>query len=129
MKQSLLGIVLLGAASIAASRDRLPAGADAGASASAGAKTVAVENLKLHGASDEGNLEGDAVDCNVIIFLSPSHAMDTSRRYPVVYALHSYPIGAEQWMREIHAPQTVKSAFAQWGPRDDRGALGCKEYS
>jgi enterochelin esterase-like enzyme len=30
-----------------------------------------------------------------------------------VYALHGYSIGAEQWSREIHVPQTIEGAFAQ----------------
>ena len=36
-----------------------------------------------------------------------------NRRYPVVYALHGYSIGAEQWSQEIHVPQTIEGAFAQ----------------
>jgi S-formylglutathione hydrolase FrmB len=78
-----------------------------------GAKPVTVEHIKVHGASLEGNLEGDAVDRDVIVFLPPGYATDTSRRYPVVYALHGYSIGAEQWTHEIHVPQTVEGAFAQ----------------
>jgi S-formylglutathione hydrolase FrmB len=31
----------------------------------------------------------------------------------VVYALHGYSIGAEQWASEIHVPQTIEGAFAQ----------------
>jgi enterochelin esterase-like enzyme len=30
-----------------------------------------------------------------------------------VYTLHGYSIGAEQWSREIHVPQTIEGAFAQ----------------
>lgn len=78
-----------------------------------GAKPVTVEHIKVHGASLEGNLEGDAVDREVIVMLPPSYAKDTTRRYPVVYALHGYSIGAEQWTHEIHVPQTVEGAFAQ----------------
>jgi len=79
----------------------------------AGAKPVAVEHIKVHGTSLEGNLEGDAVDRDVIVFLPPSYAKDKHRRYPVVYALHGYSIGAEQWTHEIHVPQTIEGAFAQ----------------
>ena len=79
----------------------------------AGAKPVAVERIKIHGAALEGNLEGNAVDRDVIVFLPPSYAREKSRRYPVVYALHGYSIGAEQWSREIHVPQTIEGAFAQ----------------
>jgi S-formylglutathione hydrolase FrmB len=31
----------------------------------------------------------------------------------VVYALHGYSIGAEQWAHEIHVPQVIEGAFAQ----------------
>ncbi len=78
-----------------------------------GARQVTVEHIKIHSASLEGNLEGDAVDRDVIVFLPPSYSKDTHRRYPVVYALHGYSIGAEQWTQEIHVPQTIEGAFAQ----------------
>lgn len=77
-----------------------------------GAKPVTVEHVKVHGASLEGNLEGDAVDRDVIVFLPPSYFKDKHRRFPVVYALHGYSIGAEQWTHEIHVPQTIEGAFA-----------------
>jgi enterochelin esterase-like enzyme len=78
-----------------------------------GARPVTVEHIRVHGASLEGNLEGDAVDREVIVFLPPSYQTEKSRRYPVVYALHGYSIGAEQWTHEIHVPQTIEGAFAQ----------------
>src|ERR1044072_5088990 len=78
-----------------------------------GAKPVMVEHIKVHGTALEGNLEGDAVDRDVLVFLAPSYAKEKSRRYPVVYALHGYSIGAEQWSKEIHVPQTIEGAFAQ----------------
>ena len=78
-----------------------------------GAKPVEVEHIKIHGTALEGNLEGDAVDREVIVFLPPSYAKEKSRRYPVVYALHGYSIGAGQWTGEIHVPQTIEGAFAQ----------------
>lgn len=49
-----------------------------------GAKPVTVEHVKVHGASLEGNLEGDAVDRDVFVFLPPGYARQKSRRYPVV---------------------------------------------
>jgi enterochelin esterase-like enzyme len=76
------------------------------------AKPVTVDRLKIHGAALEGNLEKDAVDRDVLVFLPPSYAREKSRRYPVVYALHGYSIGAEQWSKEIHVPQTIEGAFA-----------------
>jgi enterochelin esterase-like enzyme len=78
-----------------------------------GAKAVTVEHIKIHGTALEGNLEGDAVDRDAFVFLPPSYATAKSRRYPVVYALHGYSIGAEQWTHEIHVPQTIEGAFAQ----------------
>ena len=78
-----------------------------------GAKPVTVEHIKIHGAALEGNLEGNAADRDVIVFLPPSYSTESSRRYPVVYALHGYSIGAEQWTHEIHVPQTIEGAFAQ----------------
>ncbi len=78
-----------------------------------GAKPVTVEHIKIHGTSLEGNLEGEAVDRDVIVFLPPSYAKDKHRRYPVVYALHGFFIGAEQWTHEIRVPQTIEGAFAK----------------
>jgi enterochelin esterase-like enzyme len=78
-----------------------------------GAKPVSVEHIKVHGTSLEGNLEGDAVDRDVFVFLPPSYDKQKSRCYPVVYALHGYSIGAEQWTHEIHVPQTIEGAFAR----------------
>jgi enterochelin esterase-like enzyme len=78
-----------------------------------GARPVAVERIKIHGAALEGNLEGDAVDRDALVFLPPSYAKEKRRRYPVVYALHGFVIGAEQWSKEIHVPQTIEGAFAQ----------------
>ena len=62
----------------------------------AGAKPVTAERIKVHGAALEGNLGGEAVDRDVIVFLPPGYATDKQRRYPVLYALHGYSIGAEQ---------------------------------
>ena len=78
-----------------------------------GARPVVVEHIKVHGAALEGSLEGDSADRDVLVVLPPSYASDPNRRYPVVYALHGYFIGAEQWTHEIHVPQTVEGAFAK----------------
>jgi S-formylglutathione hydrolase FrmB len=79
----------------------------------ADARPDTVEHIKIHGESLEGNLEGDAVDRDVFVFLPPSYNENKDRRYPVVYALHGYSIGAEQWTHEIHVPQTIEGAIAQ----------------
>lgn len=100
-----------------------------------GAKRVTVERIKVHGTSLEGNLEGDAVDRDVIVVLPPSYQSDTLRRFAVLYALHGYSIGAEQWTHEIHVPQTIEGAFAL-GARemivvlpDSKTAYGGSMYS
>lgn len=78
-----------------------------------GARPDIVEQIKVHGVSLEGSLEGDAADRDVLVFLPPSYATDKTRRYPVVYALHGYSIGAQQWSQEIHVPRTIEGAFAK----------------
>ena len=88
-------------------------GQDHRAGRRAGARPATVERITIHGKALEGNLEGDAVDRTVIVFLPPGYARERNRRYPVVYALHGYSIGAEQWSQEIHVPQTIEGAFAR----------------
>src|SRR5436189_2832744 len=79
----------------------------------AGARPAIVEHIKIHGTALEGNLEGNTVDRDAIVFLPPGYNQNRTRRYPVVYALHGYSIGAEQWTQEIHVPQTIEGAFAK----------------
>jgi len=79
----------------------------------AGARAVTVQHIKVHAPTIEGNLEGESADRDVLVVLPPSYATDTRRRYPVLYALHGYSIGAEQWVKEIHVPQTIEGAFAK----------------
>jgi enterochelin esterase-like enzyme len=56
-----------------------------------------VERIKVHGKSLEGNLEGDSPDRDVIVYLPPSYQTNKSQRYPVVYFLHGYGIGADAY--------------------------------
>ncbi len=77
-----------------------------------GAKPVTVEHIQVHAPSIEGNLEGESADRDVLVFLPPGYAKHKRQRYPVVYALHGFSIGAEQWTHEIHVPQTIEGAFA-----------------
>ena len=79
----------------------------------AGAKPATVERIRIRGASLEGNLEGNAIDREALVVLPPTYATEKRRPYPVVYAMHGYSIGAEQWSKEIHVPQTIEGAFAQ----------------
>jgi len=79
----------------------------------AGAQAVTVQHIKVHAPTIEGNLEGESADRDVLVMLPPSYGKEPKRRYPVVYALHGYSIGAEQWTKEIHVPQTIEGAFAK----------------
>jgi enterochelin esterase-like enzyme len=78
-----------------------------------GARPATVERIAVHGAALEGNLEGNAADRTVLVFLPPTYTRERGRRYPVVYALHGYSIGAEQWAKEIQVPQTIEGAFGK----------------
>ena len=79
----------------------------------AGARALTVQHIKVHAPTIEGNLEGESADRDVLVMLPPSYAKEPKRRYPVLYALHGYSIGAEQWTKEIHVPQTIEGAFAK----------------
>ncbi|MET3435718.1 alpha/beta fold hydrolase [Sphingomonas sp. 1185] len=81
-----------------------------------GAKPVTIERIKVHSPAIEGNLEGNSPDRDVIVVLPPDYARDKARRYPVVYALHGYSIGADQWTKEIHVPSSIEGAFARGVP-------------
>ena len=73
----------------------------------AGAPALArVEKISVHGASLEGNLEGNSADRTVYVLLPPSYDSAKARRYPVVYFLHGYQTKAEQIMG--------------WGPMEQR---------
>ncbi len=99
------------------------------------AKPAAVQIVTIHGKSLVGNLEGEATDREAVVVLPPGYGSSPRRRYPVVYALHGYSIGAQQWIHEIHVPQTVEGAFAK-GARemivvfpDSKTAYGGSFYS
>jgi S-formylglutathione hydrolase FrmB len=49
-----------------------------------------LERIKVHGKSLDGNLMGESSSPDVSIYLPPSYATETGRRYPVVYLLHGY---------------------------------------
>jgi len=77
-----------------------------------GAKPVTVERIQIHGTALEGNLEGNAVDRDVIGFLPPGYASETSRRYPVVYALHGYSIVVLPDSKTLHNGSMYSSSVA-----------------
>jgi len=71
-----------------------------------------IERITVHGRSLEGNLEGDSPDRPVIVYLPPSYARDTARRYPVLYYLHGYTATAEAYAKVLALPASVDRAVA-----------------
>jgi enterochelin esterase-like enzyme len=65
--------------------------------AQSGAPAGKVERIKVHSPAIEGNLQGNPADRDVLVYLPPSYDGARNRRYPVVYQLHGWLPGAEQW--------------------------------
>ena len=85
----------------------------------------AVERIKVHSRSLEGNLESDSPDRDVSIYLPPSYKSDQARRYPVVYMLHGFTDSDDKWFgltkHWINLPQVLDKAFSKSRrPRSDR---------
>src|SRR4026209_2123731 len=80
-------------------------------STSASAPKGTLERIKVLGKSLEGNLEGDSPDRDVVVYLPPSYARETSRRYPVVYFLHGYSVGVEAYVRMLALPEAPDRAM------------------
>jgi enterochelin esterase-like enzyme len=72
----------------------------------------ALERIKVHGSSLEGNLEGDDPTRDVVVYLPPSYAKEPARRFPVVYFLHGYTVGAEAYVRFLGLPEAADRAIA-----------------
>ncbi|HWU12707.1 MAG TPA: alpha/beta hydrolase-fold protein [Caulobacter sp.] len=92
------------------------AASPAGAPTAADARSVTIERIKVHGAALEGNLEGEAADRDVVVYLPPGYTQDPTRRYPVVYALHGYGLTVDGFAGLLQAPRTVEGAFASGAP-------------
>lgn len=79
-----------------------------------------------------GNPLGDPADRAVAVYLPPSYAASPERRYPVVYLLHGFDGGPDQWAGErMRLPQAMDSLAAAGAVRemivvmpDGRNALG-----
>lgn len=82
----------------------------------AGAKPVTTEHVKVHSPALEDNLEGESPDRDVIVYLPPDYTANTSRHYPVVYALHGYALTADGFAGLLNTPQTAEGAFALGTP-------------
>jgi S-formylglutathione hydrolase FrmB len=86
------------------------------ASVAAGAEAVTVDRIKVRGAALQGNLAGESVDRDVVVYLPPGYAADKTRRYPVVYALHGYGLTVDGFAGLLQAPRTLEAAFASGAP-------------
>ena len=75
----------------------------------AGART---DKIKVHGAALEGNLEGNSADRDVYVFLPPSYDASANKRYPVVYFLHGYSVGADAYDGLAKFQEAVDQAAA-----------------
>jgi enterochelin esterase-like enzyme len=99
------------------------------------AAKVRIELNQVRSAGIAGNLLRTPAERSVYVLLPPSYAREPKRRYPVVYALHGFSIGAEQWLKELHAPETVEAAFANGTPEmilvfpDSKNEYGGAFYS
>ena len=78
-----------------------------------GAPRVVEQRITVHSPALVGNLEGESPNRTVLVFLPPGYHRHPHRRYPVLYALHGFFIGAEQWTHEIHVPETIANAYAR----------------
>jgi enterochelin esterase-like enzyme len=76
-----------------------------------------LERITVHGRALEGNLEGDSPERPVVVYLPPSYARDTGRRYPVLYFLHGYTATAEAYVKSLALPDSADRAIAA-GARD-----------
>src|SRR5580698_5292507 len=85
-------------------------------------KHGAVERIKIHAKSLEGNLEGDSPDRDVLIYLPESYRANATRRYPVVYMLHGFTDNPDNWwgvkQHFINLPAVLDNAFADGTTRE-----------
>jgi len=74
-------------------------------------KAGTADRIKVHGASLEGNLEGDPAEREVFVYLPPSYASQPNRRYPVVYFLHGYGATAEAYWKLMVVPDAASKVM------------------
>jgi enterochelin esterase-like enzyme len=77
-----------------------------------------LDKIVVHGASLEGNLAGDSADRTVFVYLPPSYAKESRRRYPVVYMLHGYSISAQFQIERLGVPESIDRAIASGEARE-----------
>lgn len=73
---------------------------------------ITVQAVMVHGASLEGNLEGNSADREVMVVLPPSYGSDPTRHYPVIYYLHGFAISGRDFYDYMQVPTAVASNAA-----------------
>jgi S-formylglutathione hydrolase FrmB len=76
------------------------------------ARGEAVVSVKVHSPALEGNKLGDPADQEVLIYLPPSYASATERRFPTLYLLHGYTGAPEGWTEGMKLPEIMDRAIA-----------------
>jgi enterochelin esterase-like enzyme len=74
---------------------------------------ITVEEIKVHGPSLAGNLEGNDVDRQVMVVLPPSYKTNPNKRYPVVYYLHGFAIDGKNFYNYMRVPEAVANNAAK----------------
>ena len=74
---------------------------------------ITVEEIKVRGASLEGNLEGNDVERQVMVVLPPSYKASPNKRYPVVYYLHGFAIDGKNFYNYMRVPEAVAKNAAE----------------
>ena len=77
-----------------------------------------VEHIRVHSRAIEGNLQGNSPERDVLVYLPPSYAAERRRRYPVVYQLHGWLPGAEQWSGMIDFKAGTDRAIASGNAKE-----------
>ncbi len=77
-----------------------------------------IERIKVTSPSLEGNLQGNPVERDVVVYLPPSYEAESDRRYPVLYQLHGWLPSAEVWSRMIDLKQGANAAIAGGSARE-----------
>ena len=60
-----------------------------------------MEQIRVAGAALQGNLAGDDAVRDVYVYLPPGYAQSGTKRYPVVYFLHGYGVGATVYVNGV----------------------------
>jgi len=75
-----------------------------------------LEKLRVHGASLEGNLQGNDATRDVWVYTPPGYE-ESGKRYPVIYFLHGYAVTADVYVNEVlKIPAATDEAMSKGAP-------------